>query len=54
MYCKDVDKMWNLCGLEMESLHHLFWSCMAAKLVWKIFPRLLHDVYGSRVYLNGG
>ena len=53
MHCKDADKMCDFCGLEMESLHHLLWSCMAAKLVWKRILRLLHDVYGSRVYKWG-
>ena len=38
MYCQDVDKMCDdLYGLEMESRHHLLWSCMATKLVWKRF-----------------
>ena len=50
MCCKDVDKMCDFCGLEMESLHYLLWSCVATKLVWKRFLRLLHEVYGSRVY----
>ena len=49
MYCKDVDKMCDFCGLEVESLHHLFWLWMATKLVWKTFLRLLYEVYGSRV-----
>ena len=49
MYCKDVDKMCDFCGLQMESLHHLSWSCMVVKLVWKRFLRPLHEVYGSRV-----
>ena len=49
MCCKDVDKMCDFCGLEMESLHYLLWSCVATKLVWKRFLRLLHEVYGSRV-----
>ena len=53
MYCKDVDKMCDFCGLEIESLHHLFWSCMTAKLIWKRFLRLLHEVYGSRIYKWG-
>ena len=53
MYCKDMDKMCDFCGLEVELLHHLLWSCMAAKLVWKRFLRLLHEVYGSRVYKWG-
>ena len=50
MYCKDIDKMCDFCGLEIESHHHLFSSCMAAKLVWKRLLRPLHEVYGSRVY----
>ena len=53
MYCKQVDKMFDFCGLEVESLHHLFWSSMVAKLVWKRFLRLLHEVYGSIVYKWG-
>ena len=53
MYCKYVDKMYDFCGLEVESLHHLLRSIMAAKLVWKRFLRLLHEVYGSRVYKWG-
>ena len=43
----------GLLGFEVESLHNLFWSCMAAKLVWKRFLRLLHEVYDSRVYKWG-
>ena len=45
--------MCNFCGLEVESRHNLLCSCMAAKLVWKRFLRLLHKVYGSTVYKWG-
>ena len=24
MHCKDMDKMCDFCGLEIESIHHLF------------------------------
>ena len=53
MCCKDVDKTCDFCGLEAESLHYLFLSCMVAKLVSKCFLHLLHEVYGSRVYKWG-
>ena len=33
MHCKDMDKMCDFCGLDMESLHRLYCSCAAAKLV---------------------
>ena len=53
MHCKDMDKMCDFFGLQVESIHHLLWSCMAGKLVWKRVLRLLHEVYGSRVYKWG-
>ena len=53
MHCKDANKMCDFCGLEMESLHHLLWSFMAAKLVWKRILCLLHDVYVSTIYKWG-
>ena len=37
MYCQDVNKMCDLCGLETESLDCVLWSYMATKLVWKMF-----------------
>ena len=45
MYCKDL-----LDG----SLHHLLdWSFIVAQLIWRRFLRLLHVVYGTRVYKWG-
>ena len=47
-YCKDVDKMCDFGGLEMDKV----WTyCKDVdKLVWKRFLHPLHEVYGSRVY----
>ena len=51
MYCKDVDKKCDFCGLEIESTIPIMYD--TTKLVWERFLRLLHEVYGSTVYKWG-
>ena len=54
MYCKNVDAMCDFYGSEMESLHHLFWPCIATRLLWRLyFVSFAYEVYDSRVYKLG-
>ena len=54
MCCKDVDKMCDFRGLEMESLHHLLWSCIATKLVLEKVFCASYMRYMAQDYMNGG
>ena len=50
-HCHDLKC--DSCGSPIESVYHVLWICPIAIAVWKRMLRMLHLIYGKRVYKWG-
>ena len=48
-----ADRSCIMCGYVRESLHHVFWECVVAKIFWFRILRLLGRKYRSRIFTRG-